>query len=267
MKRVAWGVLFLGGVFAACGGKRTNTDPEYQYPTEESFCTAVSEIECNDAVVKACYGSDSATLEEDRASCQAARLSQCNPLQLPYHQEVADECILARQQALQDAIWTKDELDAVETACLPVLSKQLPDGAQCTSNFDCDSTAGLRCVIKFGSTTGVCGVPALMSGGEDCSDPLAVCDSAYYCEQQVSACLARPVMDEECSEAAPCAEDFYCSGIDPGTCVAKTKNGLGCAKDELCAGGFCIGATATMEGVCSSTLPLQINAISCDPFQ
>lgn len=270
MKRLAVCGLCLVGLVVACSGRRptdTDSDPDYLFPTEESFCAALGQGDCNDAVVKACYGSDQSSIAEDRESCRAARSAQCNPGTLPYHPEAAEACVVERQKALEDAVWTKEELAAVEAACLPVFSKEGPDGAACVSDYDCLTAEGLRCVVKFGSKTGVCGVPKLVVGGESCADPLAVCDVAYYCEQTVSACLKRPAVDEECSEAAPCAEDFYCSGIDPGTCVVKTKNGLACTKDVLCSGGFCIGATETTEGVCSSTLPLQLNAESCNLYR
>src|SRR5512139_2964862 len=109
MKRLAGCGLILVGLVAACGGKRNGTGPDYPYPTEESFCAQVAESECNDAVVKACYGSDQSTLLEDRASCAAARTAGCNPLGLPYHPELAQECVIARQEAIEDAVWTKAE--------------------------------------------------------------------------------------------------------------------------------------------------------------
>jgi hypothetical protein len=269
MKRLAGLGFCVVGLLVACGGGRKpgETDPDYPYPTEDSFCVAVAETECNKEVVEACYGSDESTLLEDTSSCQAAREAQCNPQGLPYRPGAAEECILERKKALDDAVWSKEEIAAVEQACLPVFSKEGGDGSACVSDYDCDSATGLRCVVKFGITQGVCGVPVTVVGGEDCSDPLAVCSADFYCEQQVSACLKRPLEGEECSEAAPCAEGSYCMGLDPGTCVIKTKNGLACAKDELCAGGFCVGASDTAEGICSSTLPLQITSSSCDPYR
>lgn len=269
MKRVAGLGLWVavGLLAAACGSRGKNDGPDYEYPTEQSFCQAVGEMECNDAVVKACYGSDQSSLAEDRASCVAARSAVCNPQALPYHPEPAEDCISARKVALEDAVWTKEEIANVEETCLPVLSKEGPDGAICKTSADCDSKEGLRCLVKFGSEEGVCGEPVVVVGGEDCADPLSVCDAAYYCDPQVNHCLKKPAVDEPCSVAAPCAGDFYCTDPEGGTCVVKTKNGLDCEKNELCSGGFCVGATADTSGVCSSTLPLQINADSCDPYR
>lgn len=268
MLRLAGGALFLSGVLVACGGgKMKETMAEYPYPDEASFCAALGEAECGDLVVKACYGSDQSTLAEDRAACQAARAGRCNPLGLPYHPDLAEDCVTTRQQALLDAVWTKDEIAAVEAACLPVFSKEGPEGASCTADTDCDAVSGLRCVVKLNALSGVCGKPVEVAGGEDCSDPLAVCGDVFYCDPQVSHCLKRPEMDQTCSSGVPCSADYYCTDVDAGTCLVKTKNGQGCTKDGLCQGGFCVGATDGAPGVCSSTLPLQINAAVCDLYR
>lgn len=268
MMRLAGGALFVAGALVACGGgKGKETGPEYLYPDEAGFCAALGEAECSDLAVKACYGSDQSTLAEDRAACQAARSSRCNPLGLPYHPELAEDCITTRQQALEDAVWTKAEIAAVEAACAPVFSKEGPDGASCTADTDCDAANGLRCVVKLNALSGVCGKPVVVAGGEDCSDPLAVCEEVYYCDPQVSHCLKRPEMDQACSSGVPCSADYYCTDVDAGTCLVKAKNGLDCTKDELCQGGFCVGATDTAPGKCSATLPLQLNADSCDVYR
>lgn len=268
MSRAAVGGLFLIGLLSACGGRETEeSKPFFKYPTEASFCEKLAATECNESVVKACYGSDATSLAEDTTACAAARAGKCNPAKLPYHPEPAEACIEARNKALLDGVWTHEELDSVEVACLPVFSKEGPDGAVCQSNGDCDSVAGLACIVKLGKIQGVCGVPMAVGGGEDCSDPVAECGDAFYCDAAVSHCLAKPKESETCSAAAPCAADSYCTGPEDGTCTLKTKNGLDCAKDEVCSGGFCLGATADNAGVCSSTLPLQINAESCDLYR
>lgn len=268
MKRLAGRGLFLVvGLVAACSGRKRDDDSEFLYPTEESFCTALGEAECNQEVVEACYGSDASTLLEDTTSCVAARSARCNPLGLPYHPEAAEGCITARQAALEDAVWNKDEIAAVETACLPVLSKEGAEAATCGADHDCNSAGGLKCIIKFGYAAGVCGVPVVMAGGEGCADPLEVCGDTFYCDSQVVHCLAKPALDEPCSAAAPCDEGFYCTDSEVGKCLAKTKNGLACQKDALCAGGFCVGATADVDGVCSSTFPLQITGDSCTEYR
>lgn len=256
------------GLVAACGGREpTETEPEYPFPEESDFCEALAAGECNASVVKACYGSDDTTLGEDQPSCVAARGGRCNPAGLPYHPELSEGCVETRKDALLDAVWTQPELDAAELACLPVFSKEGPDGAVCTSSVDCDSAAGLRCIVKLGDLQGVCGKPVIVSGGEDCTDPVTVCKDGFYCDAAVSHCLAARKADETCSASSLCAADSYCTSPEDGVCVLKTKNGLDCMKDEVCAGGFCVGASEGKTGKCSATLPLQINAEGCDLYR
>jgi len=264
--------FFLVHFSSGCGGgggtgTDTDTGPSYRYSTEVSFCEALAVSECNESVVKACYGSDDATVAEDQPRCAEARAAQCNPAGLPYHPERGEDCVEERERALRDAVWTRDELDAVESACLPVFSREGPGGTACESSAECDAALGLRCVVKLGQLKGICGEPVIGGGGESCGDPLAVCGEAFYCDAEVSFCLARPEDGEECSAAMPCAADFYCSDPEGGACRQKTKNGLDCDSGVVCSGGFCLGATRRSSGVCSSTLPLQIHAESCDLYR
>lgn len=255
---------------AGCGGSDKGTEepaPQFKYPTEADFCEALAKAECTSAVVTACYGSDSMTLADDQMSCVAAREGRCNPDHLPYHPELAEGCVTARGSAIQDAAWTHEELAKIEAACLPVFSKQQSEGAVCGASTDCATADGLLCVVKLGNIQGVCEEPVVVGGGESCADPAEVCDAGFYCDPKVSHCLANPKENEDCSAAAPCAPDFYCTDSDAGVCTAKTKNGLDCTKDEVCAGGFCVGATAEVSGKCSATLPLQITSTACDVYR
>jgi hypothetical protein len=269
MQRAAYHGLFLSTLLTACGGRETGeTKPSYLYPAESDFCSALAKAECNKAVAKACYGSDDSTLAEDQANCAASRQLRCNPEGLPYHPELAEGCLAARRDGLADAVWTHVELDAVETACLPVFSKEGPDGAVCSVSTECDAAQGLLCIVKLGSIKGICGAPISVTGGEDCSDPVKVCSTGFYCDATMSShCLALRKEGESCSAGSPCSADFYCTSPEDGVCTVKTKNGLDCVKGEVCAGGFCLGMTPNKAGVCSSTLPLQINAETCDPYR
>ena len=267
MSRITLPALFAFALLSGCGGSDTETTPDYQYPTQADYCTGLADHECNDNVVQACYGSDQSTLADDTKSCVAARVAQCNANKLPYHPDAAVACVDSRKQGLEDAVWTHAELDAAAAACAPVFSKAGPEGAVCTSDDDCDTGGGLHCVIKLAAVQGVCATPKQVAGGEDCKDPASVCGDAFYCDPKVSHCIAKPVEGEACSESAPCASDFYCTGPDTGMCAAKTKNGLKCDSDVVCAGGFCLGAMGMMQGICSSTLPLQITSSTCDLYR
>lgn len=262
-------VVVLG---AGCGGGGDtdtggSTTSSYAYPTDASFCEALAKAECNDAVVTACYGSDQTSLPDDQKSCVTARAGRCNPDHLPYHPEHAEACIAAHAAAVQDATWTHDELAQIEEACLPVFSKQQSEGAACSVNTDCDATKDLRCVVKLGNIGGICAVPKVVTGGESCAAPAEVCADGFYCDPKVSHCLAYPQENEACSATTPCDPVFYCTDADTGVCTAKTKNGQACSLDEVCAGGFCVGANEHMTGKCSSTLQLALTSSSCDVYR
>lgn len=248
------------------GGTSTNTQTStYSYPTEQSFCEAIAKAECNTAVVTACYGSDQASLAQDTESCVAARTPRCNPNKLPYHPEYAEPCVNAHAAGLSDAVWTHDELASMESACLPVFSKGQPKGSTCAASTDCAD--GVTCLMKIGSLSGVCDTPNVIAAGEGCEGASDVCDAGFYCSPKVWHCLAEGTENEVCSEGAPCADAYYCSDPDTGACVLKTKNGLDCVGDQVCAGGFCVGATANSSGKCSSTLPLSITSTACDDYR
>lgn len=268
MSRVAISGLFLVTFLAACGGRGEpdQTTPDFAYPTEQSFCAAIAEVECNQAVVRTCYGSDDSTLAADAEACKEARVQRCNPDGLPYHPEDAEACVSARRDALSDAVWTRPELDAVFEACLPVLSNKVPEGRACASDHDCDAAVGLRCITRQDDLQGVCAEPVTASGGEPCEDPAIVCEEAYYCGPGAH-CIVKPRRDEACSARVPCAPGFYCSGQDEGTCLPKIENGAACNTDAVCAGGFCIGRTSSRQGVCAATLPLTITSSTCDLYR
>jgi hypothetical protein len=242
------------------------TTPQYAYPTAADFCQKLAEDECNETVVKACYGSDATSLATDVKSCEAARAARCAANTLPYHPEHAEECLQAHKDSLADAIWSHDEIKDTDAACLPVFNKMESEGAVCTADTDCDATQELHCLIKLGAIQGVCGKPKLVVGGAKCDDPVAVCDDANYCDPKIQYCLARQGEAKPCSAAQLCIKGMYCTDPDMGQCLKQLQNGNDCTKDDVCAGGFCIGATANQGGKCSSTLPLLINTASCAPY-
>src|SRR5262245_48827948 len=71
MSRSAFLGLLVATAVSACGGEPVETTPTFLYPTQASFCEALATMECNTAVVKACYGSDDTTVSSDQASCVA----------------------------------------------------------------------------------------------------------------------------------------------------------------------------------------------------
>jgi hypothetical protein len=270
MTRNALHGLFLVGL-VACGrgggGEDTETKPGALLLSEALFCGALAAGECNRNVVRACYGSDQGTLARDRSRCIEARQAQCNPGGQPYRAEHALGCLVARQGALADAVWTRHEIAEADEACLKVFSGEGQEGEACASNVDCDAAAGFACIVRPGKPQGICGEPKRVGGGRDCSDPLSVCQDGFYCDPEILSCLAGRNEGRQCSATEPCAAAFYCTNEAGGGCRPKLENGLPCTDDKLCSGGFCLRPAGGQGGVCSATLPLQINAESCDLYR
>jgi hypothetical protein len=251
------------------------TGPNYKYPDETSFCNAVAAAECSDAVVNACFGSTTVA-PADRQTCISARseLSRCNPGSLPYHPETAETCVNAIQALYATGTWTQADtrVKAASTACVAVLSKSGPAGSMCTTDTDCDAAHGLSCVFK--ANGGTCEQPHAVAGGEKCPNPADQCPADQYCDGTKSACIAKNAVGDACDPmnpyALPCDDTSKCSAVTM-KCVAKTADGMPCATDAECAGGFCTipeNATGTPPAgsKCGSAFKLNSLATNCDPF-
>lgn len=244
------------------------TGPQYTYPTEASFCTALAKAECNKTVVGACFGSDDTTLEADTAKCVTAREATCNPQNLPYNPAAADACIAKRTSVLSDAELTRVEIDDADEACLAVFSRDGGSGVTCAVNTDCNTADGLRCVVKPGQASGTCATPEILGGGEKCTADNAVCDVGFFCSATAGDyCVAQPALGEACAPAMPCQDAFKCSADVDGVCEAKLDNGAVCADDLQCSGGFCLKSTGQTDGNCSAKYKLEFTSQSCDPFR
>lgn len=282
---MAFGLLFVGALCGvACVGTDETTDGPtgtvYKYPSEGDFCTAIAQGECNNAVVKACYGSSDASLAADRDTCvskrslpSVCRASVTGVKNAPgsYHPEFAEACLARHSSIYSDASITHDEVDQAREQCLKVFANAAGGaGSSCSNDFDCDTTRNLRCVIK--GSTGACAEPIDVGGGEDCSNAAAQCPDTFYCDLGGSnACLKGPGEGQACSATKPCSVDFKCANLDAdgnGTCAAKLANNADCSAEapEECTGGFCNAPTGLLDGKCASTLTLAQTSASCGDF-
>jgi hypothetical protein len=263
--------LVGAGALAGCltsDNEKEPTGPSYAYPTEEAFCKALAEAECNDEVVKACYSTD--TPADDRPSCVDARSAQCNPSGLTYHPEYAEECLAKRKEVLTDASLSRTEVKDAEEACLAVFSAEGEVGTACATHTDCNTGEGLRCISKPGDAAGVCETPVNVGGGGKCDAAGAVCAEGFYCAATASSanCLEALAEGDACSETELCASNLSCEVVaGASTCVAKAGNGQPCASSSDCVSGFCTLPTGGTSGVCTELYELTVTSASCDDFR
>lgn len=253
--------LGLGGglIGAGCGGANTDTLANY--------CQAQAEAECSIAVVQACYGSSDATLNDDTSSCIQTRsaISKCNPSNLPYHPEQADNCIDTRASVYGAGKFDRAGADAIREACLPVFNKGGLEGSECTVDDDCDVGAQLRCITRIGGR-GTCRVPKTVDGGSSCKDPAAQCPTNQYCDDGLH-CVQRPAAGEKCGAGQPCDTGLRCNEVSQA-CEKQYANGSACKLDTDCIGGFCIAINGTSgaEGQCSATFQFGFGSATCLDF-
>jgi hypothetical protein len=253
------GLLAFGGglVAVGCGG------PDYTALSD--FCAALAQADCSAPIVQACYGSTDATLETDTSSCVAARseLAKCDPGNLPYHAQYADACIAAHQQVYVQSSLQASDIQAIQTACLPVFNRGGEQGSACQTDVDCDVGSGLSCVVHQGGK-GSCEVPIAVSGGEVCTDPAAQCADTFFCDSG-GHCVADPVNGMGCDVGVPCSDGLRCVS---SLCRPKLQDGAACAANDDCIGGFCLtNAGTASQGICSATYTFSITSASCTDFR
>ncbi|MCA9622163.1 MAG: hypothetical protein KC731_24235 [Myxococcales bacterium] len=253
-----WLVALL--VPIGCGGVDESEPQPDPNETEQGFCAALAEVICSQAVVEACYLSDSSTLAADTESCveRASRASVCNPAGLPYDKSGAQSCLAATKAMYGDAKLGTEELEAQRRACLKAFSRGGDAGTACVVDEDCDGAGGLRCVKKVTGEAS-CQIPKEVGGGADCSAADAVCGEGFYCSESAN-CVAREAVNEACSDLMLCVEDAICTA---DVCLAKKANSTLCAEDSECLGGFCIKKTGENTGQCGGFIPVDFDSAVC----
>lgn len=249
-------------------------DGDNPLATEHGFCQAKAEAECTDAVVAACYGSDESSLPTDVGNCAQARAldDACNPTGDPYHADNAEACLAAVATAHTDAQLTRDELDAINAACLSVFSIARGAGEACTLDSDCDTLKNLRCIGS--SSDRLCREPIPVEAGRGCQNPASVCEAGFYCDGKN--CLEKLGLGEACDEDRPCRDDGQCKASgDAGdapetTCIERKDNGQTCVTNDDCTGGFCLkpsGGGDETAGSCAAVLTFSPTGASCEAYK
>lgn len=255
---LASAALLLGGglIGAGCGGTDTST--------LSGFCEAQAIAECSYSVVQSCYGSNEASIDADTTTCIATRsqATKCNPKNLPYHPDFADNCIDTIANTYAQGQYDRAGADAIREACLPALNEGRQEGADCTDDVNCDVGAELRCITRVGGR-GTCRRPVLVGGGASCKSPDAQCGPEQYCDAGFH-CVQRGIADEACGAGQPCGAGYRCNELTQ-ICEKQYANGQTCKLDSDCSGGFCL-AVSGGSSQCSSTFQFGLGAPTCLAF-
>jgi hypothetical protein len=256
---LAGGALVVGaGVLGGgCGGG---------FSTEAEFCQALAEAQCTNSVVTACYGSSEANIDANTQTCITSRTlkSRCNPAGLPFHPEMASDCIAAQSDAYADGVLTLELVQLVHDACLGVFNRGGVEGTSCTDDTACDVTNGLRCVTHEGGK-GTCRLPVLVNPGDPCSAPASQCTAGDFCNATGN-CVANPGLKQSCGAGKPCGVGLTCDGAT-SLCKPQLGGGAACTADDECTGGFCVQATSATMGICADQYKLELTTTRCADFR
>jgi hypothetical protein len=248
------------------GGCSSNLD----LSTEDAFCSALAQTECNQAVVSACFIANPNTLGQDTQTCENAIASPetCNPSNRTYHAAFAQGCLNAVGALYGGAPDLDPGADAAQVqACNAVFNNGGQTGVPCAADTDCDVGDGFACVTHAGGT-GSCQTPQQIQPGESCSFPAAQCTTGFYCEGS-GHCISNPTVGQSCGPGIACDQTSFCaipkSGGTMGTCQTLLADQSPCTDGSQCNGGFCV---AENEGsVCAGgPAPLSFDTPACRPF-
>lgn len=253
--------LLCAGLFAslACSSEKDGPGVVDPYKTPEGFCEQWAKAACNDTVVTKCSGGS-----KEVEPCLQAQAAFClGALPANYDSKNGKTCVEAVRKAYLDAKLTAAEIPLVVSFAAPCdqLSKGPGSaGDSCKQRSDCNTLAGLDCILKGGQVDGTCQVPVAVSGGDPCDDPAQVCPDTHYCDG--SNCLTRIKEGQPCDLDKPCAQDLICATA--GTCVPKVPNTGTCSANSECQSGVCAFGKGATTGTCVAELELTVTAAICD---
>jgi hypothetical protein len=270
-------IMVTGALLALAGGLiGSGCGGGLDYPTEEDFCQGAAEADCSQAVVSACYGS---ATDQTNQECVNARSTpeRCNPGQLTYHPQFADQCINAHQALYGSNVLDPSLYQQMLQQCLPVFTKGGQTDAACSQDSDCDVGDGFYCIVHQSApgqpVKGSCQTPVQVNPGGSCDSPAAQCvdtsgnTNTYYCAlvNGSHACIQDPVSGDICGSDVPCGTGLFCEATS-GRCAAQLQGLAACTTDAECAGNFCL-ATSAAGGVCAAMITLGTDSPACFSFE
>jgi len=240
------------GLFASLQGCRSD-DPNVltiaeKYPNISTFCQALGEASCTEAVINGCGLTNPLT-------CAAAAQSSCLNGNLEaarrvtsgqsYRGAKAESCLSVVGTTFADALVTADEVASLHIACDPVFSSSSPAGLSCATKADCGE--GLDCFVAANNT---CQKPVTVDPGRSCAAPGSICSqqAEFYCDSG-SNCVQKPANKRfsclpgtnECEAGYRCIPDAVATDGAAATysCQSKLALGSACAIAEECESGVC----------------------------
>ena len=246
-----------------CGaGDDTPPDP---LRNADGFCKSWAQSACQQKVVDNC---NAPTMDD----CVESQEDFCLGI-VPenYSAKHAKECLSAVKAAYKDASLSAADIAIViklGAPCDQLSTGTSDEGESCTANDECDTAAGLTCVIKADATSGSCETPTLVGGGKSCSKAEQVCEEDFYCNGKN--CVAYTETGE------PCLGDFECQPSDrcvvladatEGICTARLDRSEMCMADSDCQSLYCAKAPDEAEGRCAETVVLSVNEPLCDTLR
>ena len=248
--------------FGACGdGGESGGD----FPIE-SFAAAFADALCNN-IGPCCqqegFVYDAVTCRAKTAFVLGGEAVQMQKKGIPYDPKGARACVEV-VASLARSCSSDDTEAAYHAACGRVYAGHQPEGANCTSGFQC---ASKDCVRPSGGGPQLCGgsnAPQHGKPGDGCS---ATCfrnsasgivncmpldfgatisgvqcfgDEWLFCDRATRTCALQPDIGEPCDVAHACRSDAFC---EDGLCAAKRTSGScgpefnGCASSAFCSTG------------------------------
>lgn len=237
-------------------------DPPNPLAERAGFCKAWAQAACEpEIVLRRC----NTTSVED---CEAAQRKVClDIVPVTYSAAQAESCVEAVRAAYSDGELSAEELGVVRNLAAPcdtLSTGTSGDGDTCVEAADCDTAGGFSCVIKLGSSTGICAKPEIVGVGEECEGAKQVCGEGYYCNGNC-------VVYRKTGTGA-CEGDYQCKPVDRCVvdeddaeakhCQPRLARGELCADDADCQSGICVIDSGT-EGECVETIVLSRNEPLC----
>jgi hypothetical protein len=254
--------LILLGLTSTLGCSGEEAPPPNPLASRSGFCTSWAQAACQASVVSAC---DAPSVED----CVASQRAFCDKL-VPknYAAPRADACIEAIKAAYSDADLTAEEIQVVRYLGAPCDQLSLgifEEGDDCSQDAECNSSEGIRCVIKQDAYLGSCQTPEEVAAGEPCDGAGQICDATHYCngdncvtfKKTGGACAA----DYECKPEDRCVIDVDAAA---GECTPRLEVHEACEADEDCKSHYCVRESGATEGECASMIRLSHSEPLCD---